>query len=174
MSVEYDAYLREHRANVKKGFLWMQKNMPSMITDKYDYEKQITQDHDKSKNEPDEYDAYDRYFYGGNRSYAVTQAFNEAWLKHIHRNPHHWQHWVLVHDEGGEDTLMDMPLNYIIEMICDWWAFSWKSGNLYEIFDWYDDHVSTIRFSYKTKLKVEAILETMKTILDKEKKEKDA
>nr|DAE02562.1 MAG TPA: hypothetical protein [Siphoviridae sp. ctmYS12] len=30
---------------------------------------------------------------------------------------------------------MDMPYNYIIEMICDWWAFSWNKGNLQEIFN---------------------------------------
>lgn len=26
--------------------------------------------------------------------------FNIAWLKHIHRNPHHWQYWILLNDNG--------------------------------------------------------------------------
>lgn len=32
--------------------------------------------HDDSKNEPDEYEAYDRYFYGNNKSYQVIQDYD--------------------------------------------------------------------------------------------------
>lgn len=40
-------------------------------------------------------------------SYEVVENFNRAWLLHIHRNPHHWQHWVLINDdpELGETVL---------------------------------------------------------------------
>ena len=51
-----------------------------------------------------------------------------------------------------------MPYNYIIEMICDWWSFSFKQGNLYTIFDWYDSHKDYIKFSDKTRTIVEDIL----------------
>lgn len=116
-------------------------------------------EHDASKSKPDEYEAYDAYFYGGNRSYAVVQAFQRAWLLHIHRNPHHWQHWVLINDDPGEgEVLLEMPYNYIIEMICDWWAFSWAEGNLSEIFSWYDEHKDYIKLNPKTRETVEDIL----------------
>lgn len=54
--------------------------------------------HDMSKNTPDEYTPYDNYFYG-EQTPAIIEAFNRAWLMHIHRNPHHWQYWVLINDE---------------------------------------------------------------------------
>ena len=135
MSYQYDLYLQKHKANVKKGFDWLQTNMPWLFEGKPDAAWQTEFEHDASKSKPDEYEAYDAYFYGGNRSYAVVQAFQRAWLLHIHRNPHHWQHWVLINDDPGEgEVLLEMPYNYIIEMICDWWAFSWAEGNLSEIF----------------------------------------
>ena len=108
---------------------------------------------------------YDAYFYGNNRSYEVVQRYQRAWLLHIHRNPHHWQHWILIHDdmEDGElETVLEMPYDYIIEMICDWWSFSWQSGNLYEIFKWYEEHSKYIKLAQTTKITVEYILDNMK------------
>lgn len=134
MSYQYDLYLQKHKANVKKGFDWLQTNMPWLFEGKPDAAWQTEFEHDASKSKPDEYEAYDAYFYGGNRSYAVVQAFQRAWLLHIHRNPHHWQHWVLINDDPGEgEVLLEMPYNYIIEMICDWWAFSWEKGIRMEV-----------------------------------------
>ena len=143
MSFQYDQYLANHRANVKRGFDWLCENLPDVTNDISDAAWQIEFAHDKSKDEEDEYNAYDAYFYGNNRSYKVVQDYQRAWLTHIHRNPHHWQHWILIHDdmENGElETILEMPYNYIVEMICDWWSFSWQSGNLYEIFKWYEEH----------------------------------
>ena len=51
-----------------------------------------------------------------------------------------------------------MPRHYIIEMICDWWAFSWKSGNLMEIFDWYNKHKDYMKLSEATRNTVVRIL----------------
>ncbi len=133
--------------------------MPWLFEGKPDAAWQTEFEHDASKSKPDEYEAYDAYFYGGNRSYAVVQAFQRAWLLHIHRNPHHWQHWVLINDDPGEgEVLLEMPYNYIIEMICDWWAFSWAEGDLSEIFSWYDEHKDYIKLNPKTRETVEDIL----------------
>lgn len=164
MSRQYDLYLDKHISNVQKGFGWIQNNLPDLIG--FEVFDNIEK-HDSSKTSSDEYFAYDAYFYGGNKSYQVVKDFNVAWLKHIHRNPHHWQHWVLINDEPGEGTIvLDMPYKYIIEMICDWWAFSWISGNLYEIFDWYDKHKDHIKLSDKTRLKVDGILSKIRQRLD--------
>ena len=143
MSFQYDQYLANHRANVKRGFDWLCENLPDVTNDISDAAWQIEFAHDKSKDKEDEYNAYDAYFYGNNRSYKVVQDYQRAWLTHIHRNPHHWQYWILIHDdmENGElETILEMPYDYIVEMICDWWSFSWQSGNLYEIFKWYEEH----------------------------------
>lgn len=157
MSINYDNYLESHKRNVGKAFEWIRENLPELITG--DFEWQIVYNHDHSKSELDEYKAYDDYFYGGNRSYAVVQNFKKAWLAHIHRNPHHWQHWILINDDPGEgEIILDMPYNYIIEMICDWWAFSWSKNSLSEIFKWYDEHKSYMKLSDKTRDTVESIL----------------
>ena len=161
MSRAYDQYLEIHKNGVRQAFEWIKTNLPDLLHDipGVDYEHQICFAHDDSKTNLDEYKAYDAYFYGGNRSYQVMQDFNKAWLLHIHRNPHHWQYWVLINDdpENGE-VVLDMDYNYIIEMICDWWSFSWKSGNLREIFSWYDQHRAGMKLSEKTRQHVELIL----------------
>ena len=161
MSIGYDLYLEQHKANVRKGFEWIKENLPELIIaiPGVDYEHQICFGHDTSKSDPEEYDAYDAYFYGGNRSYEVVQNFNKAWLRHIHHNPHHWQHWVLINDNPDEgEIILDMPYNYVIEMICDWWAFSWLSDNLREIYSWYDEHKNYMKLSDRTRATVGDIL----------------
>lgn len=141
MSYEYDRYLRRHKENVKKGYDWICNNMPYLVEDIPGLEWQTGFAHDQSKSEPDEYEAYNEYFYGNNKSYAVVQKYKKAWLLHIHRNPHHWQYWILINDDPKEgEILMEMPMNYILEIICDWWSFSWEKENLREIFSWYDQH----------------------------------
>ncbi len=169
MSREYDLYLQQHKTNVKKCYEWIRENLPDLIPNdiRLDLAHQISFAHDSSKTEQDEYDAYNKYFYGGNRSYQVVQDFNYAWLNHIHRNPHHWQHWVLLCDEPDEgEIIMEMPYNYILEMICDWWAFSWNNDNLYEIFKWYDEHKEHIKLGDKTRKTVEDILDMIHNKLD--------
>ncbi len=181
MSAQYDLYLQQHKANVCKGFQWMFWKLPDLLKDVKKWTvllNNIEFDHDNSKLNPDEYEAYDDYFYGGNRSHKVVEEFNKAWLHHIHHNPHHWQYWVIINDDPGEGmTLLDIPFEYIIEMICDWWSFSWQKGNLFEIFDWYDKHREYMKLSPKTRNTVESILKAIKeklleeTSADKEKSE---
>lgn len=167
MSKQYDTYLEQHKSNVAKGFNWIRENLPELLTGDFNYEWQICYNHDQSKTESDEYEAYDKYFYGGNRSYAVVQDFRRAWLIHIHRNPHHWQHWILINDDPAEgEIIMDMPYNYIIEMICDWWAFSWSKGKLDEIFAWYDEHKNYMKISDNTRKIVDSILCELKTKIE--------
>ena len=162
MSREYDLYLEQHKANVAKGYEWIRDNLPGLLEGITNLEWQICFKHDASKSELDEYVPYDNYFYGGNRSYAVVQEFRYAWLRHIHRNPHHWQYWVLINDDPNEDEIiMDMPYHYIIEMICDWWAFSWVKGDLGEIFNWYNEHKDYMKLSSNTRKSVENILEAI-------------
>ena len=168
MSYSYDLYLHEHIDNVRKAYEWLVDNIPEV-------EKRLLAEsemvdcaaHDLSKFSKEEYDAYDKYFYGGNRSFSVVNNFNYAWLSHIHNNPHHWQYWVLQYDDEPEEAL-EMPYNYVIEMICDWWSFSWKNKDPYSIFDWYEKH-KDMKLHPKTRKLVEDILEKIKTKLDEEK-----
>lgn len=165
MSQLYDEYLYDHISNVRKAFEWL---IEHDIIPKDTYISNLNM-HDESKRSAEEYDAYDKYFYGSNKSYKVVNDFNYAWLHHIHNNPHHWQYWVLQHDDEPEEAL-EIPFEYVIEMICDWWSFSFKSGNLYEIFDWYEKHKS-MKLHRKTRELVEDILDKIRTELDRKKEE---
>lgn len=177
MSEKYDEYLKQHRDNVYNAFIWLVNNTPD-IFDRGDQndtnefkgllENQCRYAHDRSKWSEAEYDAYDAYFYGNNKSYEVINNFNRAWLHHIHHNPHHWQHWILINDDPKEgEILLDIPDNYIIEMICDWMSFSMKVGDLNELFKWYKEHSQYMKLSDYTRIRVDDILQRIKEEVDK-------
>lgn len=168
MSYAYDEYLTEHIGNVNKGLHWMLDNIWLSQKEKSAIEDAMLHEHDASKYDAEEYEAYDKYFYGGNRSFKVVQDFNYAWLHHIHHNPHHWQYWVLLEDDPESEMpykALEIPLPYIFEMIADWWSFSWKNGNLFEIFNWYADHRGKQIIHPKSREIVEYILEKIWKIL---------
>ncbi len=89
--------------------------------------------HDLSKFRPSEWMPYTAYFYGGPRianaepadpaeaavDRRIKARFQYAWLLHIHRNPHHWQHWLLRQDDGKTITLIP-PAWVADEMVADW------------------------------------------------------
>ena len=169
MSTEYNLYLEQHRKAVRNGLRWISEKLPNLLInhDVWCYEWQISGAHDGSKYIEEEYAPYDAYFYGRERTPEIKKNFDYAWLHHIHNNKHHWQYWVLINDDPNEgEIVMDMPKEYIIEMICDWWAFSWAKGNLYEIFNWYDEHKAYMKLSDKTRNAVEDILERIRNKLD--------
>ena len=173
MSYEYDAYLKTHKANVKRSYDWIRDNLPELICDSVeyngtiDYEWQIGFAHDASKENPEEYGPYDAYFYGGNRSAKVVREYQYAWLNHVHFNPHHWQYWVLLDEDPREGVIaLEMPYNYILEMICDWWSFCWSRGKLTDVFDWYEEHKEYMQLHPNTRKKVEHILMTIRKKLE--------
>lgn len=171
MSYDYDTYLLEHRNNVIKSFDWMLRNFEDGFFDEDTVSKvimNVTHFHDQSKFDKAEYDAYDRYFFGEKRMGEIMSDFDYAWLHHIQNNPHHWQHWVLFDDLDDGLKALDMPYEYVVEMICDWWSFSWKADNLYEIFDWYKSHQDTMLLSQKTRQDVWTILKELKKKLDEQ------
>lgn len=180
---QYEAYLKQHIGNVQRGYDWIKTNLPDLVSvDNYFEETayygeldDIIARHDSSKRNklPDadkyydltcEYDAYANYFYG-EQTKEVDEAFDKAWLAHIHANPHHWQHWMLQNDEDGLQ-LIDMPYVFIVEMITDWWAFSWKENKPFEIFSWYEKNHDGILLSDKTRKTVDNILEKLKNKLE--------
>lgn len=160
MSKQYDGYLREHIVAVQKAMNWMLNNIES-LKEETGYNRSefvyVASVHDMSKHGQHEYDAYDAYFYGE----RDKDAFNRAWLHHIHNNPHHWQHWVLVNDNGSLLAL-EMPKLYALEMIADWWSFSWRSGNLSDVFDWYEKHKDVIVLHPNSREFVEGVLDEIR------------
>lgn len=170
MSFQYDNYLYNHIKNVKKAHAFMMNALSDKIDIPFESFDNVRQ-HDSSKYSVEEYAAYDAYFYGGNRSKAVVDEFNKAWLHHIHKNPHHWQHWVLIEDDPKNGTnyiCVEMPKAYAVEMIADWWSFSIGKGEPTEIFNWYAEHKDTMKLHKNTRNYVESILDGIKSILENE------
>ena len=124
--------------------------------------------HDLSKLRPSELMPYARYFYnpdGTNRNrrdktgyYRAGNTgspfFDIAWMNHQHRNPHHWQHWLLVYDEEGARPL-PMPREYILEMIADWIGASMAQGFGPDVRPWYEQHKDDMILHPYTRREVE-------------------
>ena len=167
MSEKYDEYLQQHIKGVRDALGWMLESLelPQFSEECKKGAHLLVLHHDETKRCLDEYEAYDSYFYGD----KDEDDFNYAWLRHIHRNPHHWQHWVLVNDEDGIVAL-EMPEEYVLEMIADWWSFSWRSGNLREVFGWYESHKGKMILNPNTRELVESVLDEIRVTLDKEGK----
>lgn len=158
MCVEYDEYLKKHDAYVRKAYHWIKKSAPSILKGDVDYMWHINF-HDDTKTIPDEYNAYSEYMFGKKTKYT-EQNYRLARLAHIHRNPHHWQHWLLVTDDMGL-IVTEMPYEYIVEMVCSWWAHSWAIDDLFSIFDYYNDHKTKIKLHKKSRDNLEFILKTL-------------
>ena len=167
MSKEYDDYLKNHIGAVQKAAKWMMERNIGGVNDlpdggvvAFSCKAQV---HDESKYLVEEYGPYDAYFYGE----GDEEAFDRAWLHHIHHNPHHWQHWLLFEDENdGKPKALEMPKVYALEMVADWWSFSWRSGNLREVFRWYDEHKARIVLHPRTREYVESVLGEIEEKLD--------
>ena len=163
MTEQYEDYILEHVNNVQRAYYWLLGAFPDLFMDMdVDAMTEAIESHDTSKWGTLEFYPYAEYFYGNNRnSDKVKEEFNFAWLHHQHRNTHHWQFWVLINDDEG---IVPLPMDDIalIEMICDHWSFSWKTGNLYEIFDWYEKHKDKMILHDNTRAKYENILDRIK------------
>lgn len=114
--------------------------------------------HDWSKFTPAEWTPYVRSFYGkAGRTPEVRAAFDAAWLHHQHRNPHHWQHWVLRKDDGGTKAL-PMPSGLVREMVADWMGAGRAITGRWEVAEWYAKNVDKIILHALTEDEVERII----------------
>lgn len=115
---------------------------------------QNIKNHDKSKESPEEWEAYRDYFYSPEDNPRTTEAFNLAWNHHQKSNPHHWQYWCLVNDvDEPQVQALDMPFVYVIEMLCDWQSAGNHYGNT--AYEWYEKQKSKMILSDATRELVE-------------------
>ena len=80
--------------------------------------------HDLSKYYPSEFLMGIRYYQGGKRSPNAAErqdrGYSSAWLHHKGRNTHHLEYWMDNPPEpGGPMVPVKMPLNRVLEMVCD-------------------------------------------------------
>lgn len=168
---EYNDYIDLHTSNVKKAF---EENFlpfyPNLSESQIAELKIQIDHHDESKWSDEEYDAYvDKFYPDGTKSEdEIHDNFAYAWLHHLHNNPHHPQYWFLRNDKDhDEDRMLDMPFNYIVEMLCDWGSFVFMNEEKKPgvnpnstAHNWFTTHGDGFGFSENT-------LNTIKDILEK-------
>ena len=164
MNSQYQDYLNEHIGNVHRT--WTEILRSAVLELESDINISTIDftihRHDKSKRMSDEWDPYLIHFYG-NPTEEDEKRFERAWLNHLHRNEHHWQYWVLRHDSGSTEAL-DMPFEFIMEMLCDWHSFSAKNPES-TAYAWYMEHKDNFILSDNTRKVIEKYIEYLKTPL---------
>lgn len=114
--------------------------------------------HDWSKLSAAEWTPYVRSFYGPQpRTNDTKRAFDAAWLHHQHRNPHHWQHYLLQEDDGDLKVL-PIPEKLIREMVADWMGAGRAITGKWEVAEWYEKNRHKIKLDDATRSRVEALL----------------
>lgn len=123
--------------------------------------------HDLDKFLPSMWFPYVDVFYGSELSprddsgyYDASRVesgpFLVAWLGHLHRSKHHWQWWVLWHDDGGE-SVFPMPDQYRREMLADWRGAGRAQGKS-DTRMWYVQNRARMRLDRETRYWVEVQL----------------
>jgi hypothetical protein len=135
--------------------------------------------HDLSKFRPSEWGPYVNQFYGDGptddeapaydlvRKHRRKARFDRAWLWHQHRNPHHWQHWILKED-SGKTILLLMDRFTADEMVADWLGAGTKILHnpsfavcVAETVLWYVKQANVIQLREITRTHVEGTLVTL-------------
>ena len=148
---EYLDYINEHILNVQKAFaeyflpLLDKSNLSSVLSDEELKEgirkaAVTVKDHDASKFGDEEFDGYREKYYPTATETAdpelqlqVEEKSEIAWIHHYHHNWHHPMYWV----DPKTNEKLDMNLEAIIEMICDWIAMDMKYHT--GVIEWYEN-----------------------------------
>ncbi len=151
---QYENYLIEHISNVQKAFEVCDKEKLSKLADLNEKElldiKEQISHHDESKYNEEEWEPYLNWFYPANENDSKDEyGYDCAWIHHCHNNPHHFQYWVCINDDGTTKPI-DMPINYIIEALCDWHSFSAKNSESTAA-NWWKEHRDTFNMTDYTK-----------------------
>lgn len=109
--------------------------------------------HDESKWSAAEFPAYVRKYAMG---IDDKPDFERAFLHHLHHNPHHWQHWLLPN--VASNTAVDMPENYIREMVADWLGAGAAYNPDQNPQIWLNENFSRMIFSPQSEATLRAVL----------------
>jgi len=122
--------------------------------------------HDNSKFKKDEWAPYRDNFFGPKATEEVKKAFDRAWLFHQHRNPHHWQFWLLRRDNGTVDAL-EMPHDEMLEMVADWVGAGRAITGKIDVWGWYEKNKDKMHLHAETRKEVERLLQELKDRYDR-------
>jgi len=117
--------------------------------------------HDLSKFTKAEFVPYAKYFLKDREKYQEISMY--AWLHHLSRNLHHWDRWVINSNYNSATAIngkIPMPAKYVREMISDWLGASRLYTGSWDMLDWLDTNISTIKkyMHPETVIKTESFL----------------
>lgn len=117
--------------------------------------------HDWSKFLPSEWKPYARFFYGTFRAGAV-ESFQAAWLKHVNRQDHHWQYWVMPKvEEGIRLKVHEMPEECVREMVADWAGAGRGITGRWELSEWWAKEKDNMLLHPRTRIRVEQLVKQL-------------
>ena len=122
--------------------------------------------HDWSKFSLVEFVNYSHYKYG----VKFKLDWGEAWLHHLHRNPHHPEYWLLswrgdpnFYKELYKDVApflvaTPMPKVYVREMVADFMATSKEKTGSYDISRWLNQNGPKMCLHYDTQARLGQVM----------------
>lgn len=141
---EYTNYLTKHINAVKEVYKFLCDNgvftYSDTVANNLDH-------HDESKYTMEEFEPYADHWYGDGSIFG-EDGYRRAVLHHYHNNPHHWNYWIYF-DEDDAPYPLDIPYEYIQEMICDWATFSWINKEA-KLAEWFNSKSSGMDFTPDT------------------------
>lgn len=170
----YYDYIVDHIANVNE--VWkrirniilsdeeIKTNLGLGASHIYKIDRQIA-DHDKSKFSPEEYEGYRQWFSPEKWETRSEDFYLKSLIHHYHNNPHHWNHWVTI--VNGKPIGVEMPLEFIMEMVCDLGGMSLGFGGT--SYDFYNKKRNEFILSEKTREVLEKYLKFVDEFALKEK-----
>ena len=116
--------------------------------------------HDDSKWSCWEFAAYAQNFEGG----GDPIRFPFAWLHHMHNNEHHWQYWLfpdgwVMEQSTMEKGIIEMPENYVLEMVADWMGASMSYTGSWDMTKWLDNNLSKVVLHTRSRITLNNILQ---------------
>lgn len=124
--------------------------------------------HDLSKYSPTEFINGVKFYTGKGSPHIgerATYGYSKAWLHHKGHNKHHAEYWHDIRPNGSTEPI-PMPIEYLVEMICDRTAASktYLKDKYYPgaVWDYYDSHRDENQFHPTTRKELEIILLMLK------------
>ena len=156
----YLNYLNKHIQCVNLAYEKLKEIIPDLF-EGYDEEvilktEQNIKCHDSMKFEPHNLQIYGEHFL----NIADEEEYNKVIHQHIMTCPHHFQHWLVFYTMEKIYAL-EMSYDYIIEMICDWYSFSFFKNDETEIVRWYKKSRDRMIFAPKTLAIIDKIIDRL-------------
>lgn len=133
---EYLNYIYAHVNNVKRAFYDYGVELCKTIGADWEKVQTNIESHDHSKFEDEEFTQYRKKWhpYEGEEFTPEDRVeYDRAWCHHINNSPHHPEYWIVP--ECPTNKVLDMPPEYIVEMLCDWQSFDYIGrGNAYNFY----------------------------------------